>query len=582
MSIIQKPYFRISRGGATGDGQALVVLTAPSHEIESGDPDPTAPFRQIDPQGSIAFNVLDESMYFSNGDTWELLTVAAGCVHINLNGDTGTSTSASCILNCTTKTSSASVYSTMGGGSTLSIGLKNGILSNDRILWNSTSSSWVISNFNPSSVIIPVSNITSTPATLLPQTYVSTPDSGTYTLPTLASSNALVDLYFATSVNPKGANGAVNSLVTDGTYVYAGGAFTEIDGISIPYLARYAISTGKVDTTWNLFVDGNVNAMALDGSGNLYIGGDFANVLSTARGKVAKIVISSATLAAWNPTALNGSVKAIAIDGAGNIYIGGAFTYGGINYIEKTNNTTGALDGTFTPGLLVGTVVSSITIDTVGSLVYLGGTFSSINATTRNNIAVVNYSGALQAWNPNADNSVTALLLNGTNLYTGGSFANIGGQARNSIARLSTTTGNADSWNPNIVGAVLGFSLIGSNLYTAGSFSSVGSIATGGIARINTTSALADSNYILNPSAVNCLCNVNNNLYIGGPFTTLKNQIQNNIAQLLTGVTVTTPDGATIQPFGTTSINLFQDSFLYRFIGYTTTSWLLECIGTPP
>ena len=59
---------------------------------------------------------------------------------------------------------------------------------------------------------------------------------------------------------------------------------------------------------------------------------------------------------------------------------------------------------------------------------------------------------AVSSWNPNATGQygyVDAIVPSGSLVYVGGSFSTIGGQARNNLAAIDTTTGLATSWDPN-------------------------------------------------------------------------------------------------------------------------------------
>ena len=77
-----------------------------------------------------------------------------------------------------------------------------------------------------------------------------------------------------------------------------------------------------------------------------------------------------------------------------------------------------------------------------GGTIYIGGSFTIVGATPRNNVAAIDSAtGAVKAWNPNADGAVFALLVNGSTVFAGGSFMNIGGQSRTALAALGATSG---------------------------------------------------------------------------------------------------------------------------------------------
>ncbi|HMD68510.1 MAG TPA: hypothetical protein VKF42_06470, partial [Chitinivibrionales bacterium] len=61
-----------------------------------------------------------------------------------------------------------------------------------------------------------------------------------------------------------------------------------------------------------------------------------------------------------------------------------------------------------------------------------------------------------------------------TTVYTGGAFDTIGGQSRKCVAALDATTGNATAWNPNANDGVSALAVSGSTVYVGGDFISIG------------------------------------------------------------------------------------------------------------
>lgn len=107
-------------------------------------------------------------------------------------------------------------------------------------------------------------------------------------------------------------NGQVNAIVVSGANVYAGGAFQVVNGTTVALggtarnrLAAFDATTGTV-TAWDPNVGGTVNTMVLNGTA-LYIGGAFTN-LNTApvvtRNRLAVVDLTSGVVdPAWNPNA---------------------------------------------------------------------------------------------------------------------------------------------------------------------------------------------------------------------------------------------------------------------------------------
>ena len=124
--------------------------------------------------------------------------------------------------------------------------------------------------------------------------------------------------------------------------------------------------------------DGNVYAMATDGSGNLYVGGDFTFIGDVPANRIAK----------WDGTAwsavgpgMNSSVNALAVSGT-NLYAGGNFGWAGgvlVNYIAKWDGTAWSALGSGVSGTVNALAVS-------GTNLYAGGNFVTAGGVTLNYI----------------------------------------------------------------------------------------------------------------------------------------------------------------------------------------------------
>src|SRR5207249_2894846 len=135
-----------------------------------------------------------------------------------------------------------------------------------------------------------------------------------------------------------------------------------------------------------------------------------------------------------------------------------------------------------------------------GSVVYVGGRFTSVGGQPRSCIAALDAgTGLATAWDPSATGgyprgiSVDALEVSGTTVYAGGSFTSIGGQTRNGIAALDATSGLAAAWNPSVGvgvepsdpdGTIYALATRGSTLYAGGWFTRVGSWPPSNLAAI--------------------------------------------------------------------------------------------------
>ena len=132
-------------------------------------------------------------------------------------------------------------------------------------------------------------------------------------------------------------NSPVDALAVDGAgNLYAGGEFNSAGGVSANFIAKW---DGAAWSPLGSGMNWPVYALAVDGAGNLYAGGAF-----TTAGGVEVYCIAKWDGTAWLPlgSGMENAVQALAVDGAGNLYAGGAFTTAGgvsANYIAKWDGT---------------------------------------------------------------------------------------------------------------------------------------------------------------------------------------------------------------------------------------------------
>ena len=121
----------------------------------------------------------------------------------------------------------------------------------------------------------------------------------------------------------------------------------------------------------------------------------------------------------------NGAINAMAVDNATGItYIGGAFTSIGPNQNSAglpIDASTGSVAGSFPK---VNNRINAVAADGSGGW-YIGGDFTTVGGLARNRLAHITAAGTVDAWNPNADNSVWALAVSGSTVYVGGNFTTL-------------------------------------------------------------------------------------------------------------------------------------------------------------
>ncbi len=253
--------------------------------------------------------------------------------------------------------------------------------------------------------------------------------------------------------NPTASAHTVNAAAVqpDGRIIVVG-AFTSIGGTAMDRVARIN-QDGTLDTSFaDPNINGEVHCVALQADGEILIGGAFTSINGTARNRIARLN-SDGSLDSYNPNS-NGVVYSISVQSDGKAIVTGAFaatsptaSIGGQtrNRVARLD-TSGAADS-FNPN--VSTASSNVygSVTQADGKVIIYGTFTTVGGTTRNRIARVDSSGALDTgYNPNSASTINCAVLqpNGK-LVVGGIFTTtIGGQTRTRLARLETN-GSADT-----------------------------------------------------------------------------------------------------------------------------------------
>lgn len=330
-------------------------------------------------------------------------------------------------------------------------------------------------------------------------------------------------------------DGFPRQLLVSGSTLYVAGGFTAVDGGAATrnHLAAFDTTTGTL-TSWNPDVDGEVSAIALDGS-TLYAGGQFATVNgATARSNLAAFDTTGGTVTSFDPST-NGAVDALAVNGS-TLIAGGSFT--AVNgsttrhHLAAFDTSTGAASA-WDPD--VDGAVATLALS--GNVVYAGGGFSSVNdnaaSKARDNLAAFDLStGTATSFAPsfnsrNTGSSVSTVQVDGGTVYAGGSFSSSGGVERHGLAAIDLTTGSATGFDPNIqssggTGAVASLALSGSRLYAGGVFSTVnGSVARNNLAAFDTGTGSATA---FDPDVdgdVEAIALSGSTVYAGGGFATV-------------------------------------------------------------
>ena len=334
-----------------------------------------------------------------------------------------------------------------------------------------------------------------------------------------------------TAFNPD-LGGAVNSLDTDGTYIYAAGAFGSVGGNTAIKRVVKLTSTGAVVSSFNAVPNAKVNEVVVRGS-RVYIGGAFVSVRS------AGVTSSRAALAALDPT--TGAVLADVNVGFTGVY--------------DPNNAGG---GT--------TNVKRFDVTADGSRLAAIGNFSTVGGLPRVQVAVLDTSGPTATVAPWATNRYdrahnrcagvfdsftrdldfsptgTYFVVSATGAFAGGAAA---GTMCDTITRWETaSTGNDPSWADYTGGDTsYGVAVTGSAVYVGGHMrwfnnpfqgdqAGPGAVAREGIAALDPVNGLPLS---WNPGrargvGAQALFATTQGLWVGSDTTTIGNERHGRIA----------------------------------------------------
>lgn len=261
---------------------------------------------------------------------------------------------------------------------------------------------------------------------------------GVSTVGVTAGVSTASPLDFAPVVGP---NGLVNDLVVlpDGSVVI-GGEFTEVDGLSVNYLARLQ-PDGALDKTFGPEPDGVVHDLDLLPDGRLLVSGGFTAIGGYPRDRVAITDASGSVDPTFAVTSgPNDAVFDAEVTSTGSVVVGGAFTsVGGTSRPRVARLTSlGARDPSFDPGTGPDDTVFAVALDSVGR-VLLGGSFTSVAGQSWARLARLTTSGApdTAGWaGRSADGAVFDIAPSGTGAVFVGTFTQIGSTARGRVARL--------------------------------------------------------------------------------------------------------------------------------------------------
>lgn len=275
--------------------------------------------------------------------------------------------------------------------------------------------------------------------------------------------------------------------------------------------------------------DAPVHAMVAT-NGTAYVGGEFSYV-GAPNGAIGTIDLGTGEPATGWHYVLGGQVYAAVPDNNGGWFVGGSFSF-----VPEINRKTlihiradGSLDAEWDPQ--PNEDVWSLALD--GTTLYAGGLFTTIAGRNQKYLAALDAgSGQLKEWQPNPNDRVFTTILSENRLYVGGRFTQMGETERTYLAAFDRTTGvlldwkvQSDNWVGTIVPA-------GELLYVGGAFENIGGGNRPHLAALNANSGLATSWNPQPDANVNAIVAGPSSLYVGGLFKRIGGEAREGLAEI--------------------------------------------------
>lgn len=282
--------------------------------------------------------------------------------------------------------------------------------------------------------------------------------------------------------------------------------------------------------------DGPAHAMVAT-NGTAYVGGEFWYV-GTTNGAIGAIDLERNELETGWHYVLGGQVYAAVSDQKGGWFVGGSFSF--VPEINRKTLIHIRADGSLDPGWdpQPNEDVWSLALD--GGTLYVGGVFTSIAGRNQRYLAALDaQTGQLKEWQPNPNARVFATVISGERLYIGGRFTEIAGAEQPYLAAFDRTTGSLLDWNAQSDNFVSTITTAGDLVYVGGAFQNIGGANRPHLAALNASSALAtDWNPRLDGNA-NAIVIGPSSVYVGGLFKSVGGVAREGLAEIAASGVVT-------------------------------------------
>jgi uncharacterized delta-60 repeat protein len=341
--------------------------------------------------------------------------------------------------------------------------------------------------------------------------------------------------------------GAVNSsLLVQNLSASDAAAYTvvvnNLDGSVTSAPAMLTVNIVTLDNSFSPQADTSVLPLAVQPDGKVLIGGNFFR--AGTEELVWRLNPSGTVLDAFadDSPGLYYSMSSLAVQPDGKILVSGGFpTLGGQTHSclgRLHSNLT--LDSTFNAragqpsGITDLPEVYALAMQADGKIL-VGGYFSTLNGSSRNNIGRFNTNGTLDTFNPGANDDVNTLAVQADGkILVGGRFSILAGQTRVGIGRLNANGTLDTAFNPGVDRPVSTLAVqADGKILVGGYFTTLGGVARNYFGRLNTNGTVdATFNPGANDGVASIAVQADGKILVGGVFTSLGGQTRNYIARL--------------------------------------------------
>jgi hypothetical protein len=178
-----------------------------------------------------------------------------------------------------------------------------------------------------------------------------------------------------------------------------------------------------------------------------------------------------------------------------------------------------------------GTVFTSVQ---VGSRLYIGGSFTSVDGAPRVRLAALDAgSGDLTSFRVDVDGDIAALASDGAGtLFIGGKFNYVDGVRRNNIAAVDVSTGAVTDFDPTPNGIVRSVDHIGGKVVFGGGFTKVNGASASYLAAADADTGALDSGFPTADGVVYTVKAAGDAVYVGGEFSRIDGTSRSRVAAL--------------------------------------------------